>query len=524
MLSTNDLLQSAIAYQQRGQIAEAESLYRQIISAEPGNVAAWRWLGVLAWQTNNQEAAIRCLHQAMEIKPDDAEHHHDLGQMLAAEGRPEEAEAHFRRAIALKPQYALGHYNLGTLLYERKQLDEAIHCLRRAIKADPQLVIAHHNLGLALFDQGKLEEATVCYRRALKLEPKLAPAHHNLGNTLAAMGEYEEALASEYKALELEPSYAQAHAGVAVLLLLTGEFKRGWPEYEWRWKTDKLVPRDFPQPRWEGQPLNGRTILLHAEQGLGDTFQFIRFAPLLKAHGATVIVECAKPEFKLLNNCQGIDQLIPAGNALPSFDYHIPLLSIPGVLGISLATIPANVPYLFANPDLIEAWRSKLDSPDKFRIGINWRGREGTGEFRKRDIPLDFFSGLAATPGIQLISLQKGGEQELRAAGDRLPIIELEGLDTANGAFMDTAAVMTNLDLVITSDTSIAHLAGGLGVPVWVALPFVPDWRWLLNRSDSPWYPTMRLFRQKKPGGWTDVFIEIEEAARKQLVHKQRRS
>ena len=191
---------------------------------------------------------------------------------------------------------------------------------------------------------------------------------------------------------------------------------------------------------------------------------------------------------------------------------------------MSLATIPANVPYLFARPALISTWQSKLGSTEKLRIGINWRGREGTGEFRKRDIPLDFFRGLAAAPGMQLISLQKGGEQELRTIHDRMPIMELEGLDTVNGAFMDTAAVMMNLDLVITSDTSIAHLAGGLGVPVWLALPFAPDWRWLLDRSDSPWYPTMRLFRQKKAGGWTDVFVEIEEAARRQLASKQTRS
>jgi hypothetical protein len=235
-----------------------------------------------------------------------------------------------------------------------------------------------------------------------------------------------------------------------------------------------------------------------------------------------VIVECPRPLFNLLGSCQGIDDLIPLGLELPAFDFQVPLLSLPGILKTSLDTIPANVPYLFAKPELIAVWREKLGSSSrKVRVGINWRGGEGTVELRKRDIPLEFFRDLATLPDIQLISLQKGAEQELAAARDRMLVMELEGLDTSNGPFMDTAAVMMNLDLVITSDTSIAHLAGGLGVPVWLALPFVPDWRWLLDRSDSPWYPTMRLIRQKKAGGWTDVFVEIEEAARTQLVRKQ---
>jgi hypothetical protein len=299
-----------------------------------------------------------------------------------------------------------------------------------------------------------------------------------------------------------------------MLLLLTGDFEPGWREYEWRWKTTRFPPRNFRQPVWCGEPLEGRAILLHTEQGLGDALQFIRYAPLVKRFGGTVFVECEKPLWKLLSRCPGIEQLIVAGEEVPPFDVYAPLLSLPGILKTTMASIPANVPYVFADNALITLWRDRLGGGRLFRIGINWHGRTGRGYWRERDIPIECFAALSRVPNVQLVSLQRGeGEHELARSG--IPIIDLsDEVDTVHGAFMDTAAIMTNLDLVITSDTSIPHLAGALGVPVWLALPFVPDWRWLLDRSDSPWYPTMRLFRQGRAGDWSDVFSQIETAVR----------
>jgi tetratricopeptide (TPR) repeat protein len=325
-----------------------------------------------------------------------------------------------------------------------------------------------------LNDQGKLDEAAACYRRAL----------------------------------ELRPDYADAHWNQSLLLLLTGDLERGWAKYEWRWKIKQWSPRDFPQTLWDAQPLEGRTILLHAEQGLGDTIQFARYASLVKERGGAVIVECQRPLLSLLASCAGIDRLVGQGDELPPFDVQVPLLSLPGIFHTSLRDIPATVPYLFAHPSLVERWRQELGGIAGFKIGIAWRGSPIHKNDRARSIPLSCFEPLAGLPDIHLFSLQKGaGTEELQDARDHFPVAEL---GSRLEDFMDTAAVLKNLDLVITCDTAVAHLAGALGVPVWVAIPFAPDWRWLLGRSDSPWYPTMRLFRQKKLGNWEDVFEEIK--------------
>jgi hypothetical protein len=316
-----------------------------------------------------------------------------------------------------------------------------------------------------------------------------------------------------------------------LLLLLQGDFERGWPELEWRWKSGEIIERKFSQPRWKGEPLAGKTILLHSEQGLGDTIQFVRYAEVVKEGNpeATVVVECEQPLVNLLQSCRGIDRLVTEGEELPAFDVQAPLLSLPGILGTRVETIPARVPYLFADNRLVEEWNSKLaavgtaqatetSAVSGLRVGINWQGRAGKGEWRKRDVPVEYFARLAEIPGLRLIRLQKGGAEsnvpcpKSNVGEIETAIFDLGDFDTQRGAFVDTAAIMMNLDLVITSDTSVAHLAGALGVPVWVALPFAPDWRWLLDRSDSPWYPTMRLFRQKSIGDWAGVFEEIRAA------------
>ncbi|MCI0460721.1 MAG: tetratricopeptide repeat protein, partial [Gemmataceae bacterium] len=316
------------------------------------------------------------------------------------------------------------------------------------------------------------------------------------------------------QALRLQPDYARAHMARAMTWLAQGNWEQGWPEYEWRWRYEGFSPRPFPQPLWDGSPLAGRTILLHAEQGLGDTLHFIRYAALVKQQGGQVLVECPAVLHRLLASGTGIDELVAPGAPLPAFDVHAPLLSLPALFRTSLSTVPATVPYLFADAQLGAQWRDRLASVEGLKVGIAWQGNPRHFRDRQRSVLLTEFEPLARLEGVRLISLQRGpGVEQVPALGDRFPVLDLDRQrDETCGDFMDTAAVMTNLDLVITCDTAIAHLAGALGVPVWVALPFAPDWRWLRERADSPWYPTMRLFRQERWGDWASVFRRLADA------------
>ncbi len=303
--------------------------------------------------------------------------------------------------------------------------------------------------------------------------------------------------------------------GRALALLTLGDYPRGFAEYEWRWKTKRLAGSPtYQQPLWDGSPLDGKTILLHAEQGLGDMVQFLRFVPVVKDRGGRVIVASQKPLVPLLAACPWIDQLIAQGETLPTFNVQAPLMSLPRILGTTLATLPTQVPYLSADPRLVQRWREELAAYPGFRIGIAWQGNPQNPADRHRSFPLDCLAPLAGLPGVQLFSLQKGpGTEQIDQRAERFPLVELGSrLDETSGPFMDTAAVMVCLDLVVSACTSLAHLAGALAVPVWVALKFAPDWRWLYHREDSPWYPTARLFRQPQPGDWAGAFDRMVAA------------
>jgi tetratricopeptide (TPR) repeat protein len=502
----------------QGEADEAVACYRRALELKPDHAAAHNNLGNTLKGQGKVAEAIACYRRTLELKPDDAAAHNNLGNVLKDQGKLEEAVACCRRALQLNPDFAEAHNNLGAAFKEQGNPAEAIACYRRALERKPDFVEAHYNLGVAVNDQGQLDEAIACYRRALELKPDYAEAHTNLGVALGDQGKLDEAAACYHQILARKPDFAEARWNQSLLSLLTGDFPQGWAGYQWRWKAKICQPRDFSQPLWDGQPLEGRTILLHAEQGLGDTIQFIRYAALVKQAGARVLVECQKPLVRLLAGCRGIDALIGRGDELPPFDVQAPLLSLPGIFGTSLETIPADVPYLFADPALAEQWRRELAPIAAFKIGIAWRGSPIHRNDRARSFPLSCFEPLANLPGIHLFSLQKGpGAEELQAARDPFPVTEL---GNRLSDFMDTAAVMRNLDLVVTCDTSIAHLAGALGIPVWVAMPLVPDWRWLLGRDDSPWYPAMRLFRQKTLGDWPGVFGKIKVELCVQLQSK----
>jgi tetratricopeptide (TPR) repeat protein len=586
------------ACQTQGKLAEAIECYQTSLRIKPDNAEAHYNFGVALYARGEREAAILRFHQALAYNPDYVEAidmleevlaeaqklafagdqtpgqpslllygqaHYNLGVVRARRGQIEEALSHYREALRFNPDSMETHNNIANLLHQRGQWNEAVASFHQALRCRPDCAEAYANLGSSLIRLGRLEEAVTSYRQALRIKPHFAEAYNNLGEAFKELGQLDQALASFEQALRLKPDFAASRWNRSLLWLLHGDFVRGWPEYEWRWTQLGVRPRSFPQPLWDGSALNGRVILLHAEQGLGDTLHFIRYVPMVKEHGGKVIVECQPELTRLLSDFPGIAQLVGRRGPLPPFDVQAPLLSLPRIFSTSPAAIPASVPYLHADPKLVDHWRRKMsdvrcpmsdvkttssdighrtsdightsDIGRGLRIGIAWQGSPTYRYDRQRSVPLANFARLAKVPGVQLISLQKGpGTEQLSVVScqlsdnwqlatdnwqlttDNFPVLDLgHDLDESSGAFMDTAAVMRNLDLVICSDTVIPHLAGALAVPVWLALSLVPDWRWLLQREDSPWYPTMRLFRQTRCDNWDDVFDRITEELKKRL-------
>jgi len=507
------------ALREQGVMDEAVERLRFALRLKPDYPDALHNLGLALHGQGKLEDAVAHLRHAVRLRPDFADAHGDLGLVLAQLKRWDEAAAHLQQLVRMRPDRADGHGHLGSVFRELGKLEESADRLRQAVRLNPEDANIRSSLGLTLQMLGQLAEAEEHLRYAIKLDPEHADAHNNLGVTLAQQSRFAEAIAEYGEALRIRPDSAIFRRNRSLAWLTLGEFNKGWPEFEYRWKCPGFNERSFPQPRWKGEPLRGKTILIHAEQGLGDTLQWLRYVPLLKAQGATVLAEVQPALVRLVGRVEGIDHIIPAGEALPTLDVHLPLASLPGVFQTNFHTVPNKVPYLLAEPERVEFWRSQLSALPEFKIGIAWQGNPKQGGDRLRSIPLIHFAPLARLEGVRLISLQKEpGAEQLRELADALPIIDLaRRLDLSGGAFLDTAAVMMNLDLVITCDTAIGHLAGGLGVPVWLALCAAPDWRWFESRDDSPWYPTMRLFRQSKLGRWDDVFEKISEEVRKGL-------
>jgi tetratricopeptide (TPR) repeat protein len=495
--------------QEMGQLETAIWHCREALRLQPSFSEALNNLGNAYQRLGKLTEAVDYYRQAIALKPMNPEPHNNLGVVLNDLEQPAQAVEQFREALRLKPDYADAYNNWGNALRSLGRLDEAIACYRRALELQPDYAESCTNLGSALRDQGKLNEAVACHEQALRLNPRHADACNNLGSALRAQGKNAEALAYFEQAMHLQANHADAHWNRALVWLHQGDYERGWPEYEWRWRTKSLRERTFSQPRWDGSPLAGRTILIYAEQGLGDTLQFIRYAPLMKKRGGQVIIECQPVLEPLLAGCRGIDHLIPAGSSLPAFDVQMPLLSLPGIFRTTLETIPAEIPYLFPPRDRTEYWGARVAALPGLRIGIAWQGSPQHKGDRQRSFPLVQFEKLARLPGVQLISLQKGpGREQIPAVAGRVPVIELD----SGASFLESAALMANLDLVITVDSAPAHLAGALGLPVWIPLPYVADFRWLENRPDSPWYRTVRLFRQVEPGNWAEVFDRMVQA------------
>lgn len=505
-----EMLERGLACHQAGRLEEAEAIYQAALQQDPANAEALHLLGLVASHQGRYKLAEERLREAIALNPLAPFYHNNLGNVLQALGRFQEAVVSYRDALRLDPAYVEPHSNLGPALDALGRHAEAVAAGQEAVRRRPEWAEAYMNLGNSLAKLGRHADAEAAYRQAIRLRPGYPEAYSNLGNAVLEQGRLEEAARAFEHALRLDPGNALAHWNRGWLRLLEGDYERGWQEYEWRWVTGNAAPRNFRQPVWDGSSLWGATILLHAEQGLGDTVQFIRYAPWVKEAGGRVVVECQARLAPLVKSVEGVDEVVSCGDALPSFDTHIGLLSLPRVFATRLETVPAAVPYFRVEVARRERWRERLAQAPGFKVGLAWAGSPTHKNDRSRSMPLAALAPLAEVPGVALFGLQRG-PQAAELAAARFPITNLE---EEAGDVVDTAAILMNLDLVIAVDTMVAHLAGALARPVWTLLPYMPDFRWMLGRADSPWYPTMRLFRQPRPGDWAAVVEQVREELR----------
>ena len=498
--------------QLQGQFAAAIAYYRQALQLDPHRDQTHTNLGVALQTQGELEAAETHLRQAVHLCPDSVEALSNLGNVLHARGQYSVAQQYLTHAVQLQPQFVVAHNNLGLVLQAQGQHTAAEEHLRQALHYAPTYAKAHNNLGTVLQSQGRLDEAVCCFTQALCLQPDFLEALNNLGLARQAQGQVEEAIACFSRLLDRQPDFVRTRWNRAIAWLLVGNFAQGWDEYAWRWQRPETPLRTLTQPLWSGEPLSGQTILVYAEQGLGDTLQFMRYLPLVQAQGGRVLFECQPELLHLLQGSTGYDALYAYGQpATPPepYDRQVPLLDLPRLFRTTLDTIPAAIPYVSADVALVEKWRTRLAQHEGIRVGLVWAGNPSHHNDRNRSCPLAACAPLGRVAGMTFFSLQKGAA----AAQVACPPAGLQLVDVGAELddFADTAAVIAQLDVVICVDTAVAHLAGAMGRPVWLTLPFAPDWRWLLQRQDSPWYPTMRLFRQPRPGDWTTVFQHMAD-------------
>ena len=494
---------------------EAVASYEEAIRQQPHYPAAYVNRGVALKQLHRIDEALASYEQAIRLQPNDAQAHYNRGLALLDLKRLEEACASFDRTIALPADPTEALNNRGLVLQAMNRFDEALASYDQAIERVPQHAKAHANRGSALLELKQVAQALASFEHAIALQPDYAEAHNNRGLALQDLKRLDEALTCFEQAIQIKPDFVEAHWNKGLAHLLQGDEEKGWPLYEWRWQLGefKAHQRDFPQALWLGDSaLNGKTILLHAEQGLGDTLQFCRYAKQVQALGARVILEVQKPLLKILGSLDFPVQLIAKGNPLPDFDLHCPLMSLP--LACQTAGLPAlpACAYLSAAEDRIEAWQQRLGQSG-FKIAICWQGSPSNKVDVGRSFPVALFEGIAKIEGVRLISLQKNeGTEQLAQLPKGMHIETLANdFDSRENAFLDSAAIMKCVDLVICSDTALTHLAGALGVPTWLPLKHIPDWRWQLDRADSPWYASLKLYRQGPERRWEPVLAQVKQ-------------
>ncbi len=508
-------LGEALVYADRcrgeGRLMEAEAVCRQILQAQPNSPEAAHLLGVIAHQNGTLADAIEHVQRAVKLAPQVALYHANLGEMLRLAGRPKLAAEQARQALDIEPDMPMALSNLGVALYELKDYEAAAHAQRQAIAAKPDFAEAHSNLGNALHALKRFDEATSAYNRALELKPNYADAWANLGTTLHHNGDFNEGMIALRRAIALAPNHANAHSGLGILLLMRGDFGEGWDEYEWRLRSSERKGPRFPEKPWRGESLAGKHIYVQAEQGFGDTLQFARYIPPLAARARKVTLRVHQQLVTLLrDSLPGVTVLGDRGDPEP-YPCDAVLLSLPRLFRTRLETIPAQVPYLQAPADAVQRWRQQLGKISGLKVGLVWAGNPEHVNDHRRSVELTQLAPVLATPGVSFVSLQVGPRAAdlKKLKGSKTDVADIASAFTD---FVESAAAVSALDLVITVDTSMAHLAGALGKPVWVLLPSVTDWRWMLQREDNPWYPNMRLFRPRDGEAGGGVIARMAQA------------
>ncbi|MBC7859932.1 MAG: glycosyltransferase family protein [Burkholderiaceae bacterium] len=502
-------LQRAIAAHQQGDLQQAGLLYLEILEVEPNNFDALHLLGVYALQSGDAQAACDLIGRAVEVDPNEALAFSNLGVARQRMRRFDDALRAYQSALRINPEHQAALSNCGSTLQEMQRHGEAIAFFERALRVKPDYAEALSNLGNSLIALKRPEEALIVLDRALELNQAYVAALFNRANALQYLNRPDEAILSYRRALLIDPGHVDANFNDGVCRLLNGDFENGFRQYEWRWRKEAYLPlkQEFGAHLWLGAPdLQGKTILVYSEQGLGDTIQFCRYVKLLAGLGAKVIVRVQPALKSLLSGLPGAQQVLGTGEALPAFDFHCPLMSLPLAFQTRLDTVPAEPSYLAADPARVAAWQAKLGPKTLPRIGLAWAGSAGHDNDAARSIPLLTLMRLVGE-NAQYVSIQKD-----LGALDRLLLARQSALlhfAEAQTDFAETAALIANLDLVVTVDTSVAHLAAAMGKPVWILLPWAPDWRWMLERADSPWYPSATLVRQPKAGDWDSVLARV---------------
>jgi Flp pilus assembly protein TadD len=518
----NALLDQASAQQRAGKGAEAIPILREAVKLRPGEARIWNALGCALCRQSEFSEGVTALRKASELEPERIEFLLGLAAGYRASGEIEEAIAVMQRVVALRPDDAEPMEMMADLLRETNRLDEAVAAFGRVLELRPRDAKVLNSLSVTLRESGRWDRAINAGREAVEIDPSYAGGWNNLSITLAKMNRMPEAIAAAARAFELEPKRRMYEWNLATALLKGGRLEEGFRHAQARWQATEIhpTPRHFNRPQWDGSDLGAQRLLLHTDQGIGDTLQFIRYLPLVVervGRAGRIIFECPPPLVRLLAPSEAFAEIVVGGDALPDFDVQRSLMDLALVFKTTLETIPANVPYLQAEPTLAAGWQARVAAAGEaqLKVAIVWAGNPMHNNDHRRSIDPSLLKPLAQVPGVRLFSLQTIGQRGF-AANAHAMAMEMGMINwTAElRDFADTAALLANLDLLICVDTAVAHLAGGLGKPVWVLLPTASDWRWLTDRTDSPWYPTMRLFRQEVAGDWGVPIARITELLR----------
>ncbi|HLC07169.1 MAG TPA: tetratricopeptide repeat protein [Candidatus Babeliales bacterium] len=500
---------------------EAIAFYKQALALNPTSAQIFFNLGQALYYAKKYPEALYAYKRAIQYKKDHHRAFMQIAKIMIDVKQPNDAIDPLKRSLFIEPKNGDARILLARLYNDKHFFNQSIDIITEGLELEPDHINLRFELGNTYNLVNRLDESLAIYQYLDRLIPNNPSILYNIGFTFKKMGLLAESLPYYNRTLELNPDHSEAIFSRGLAYLVIGDFEKGWHGYEWRYsRPSQGSLRSYDAPRWDGSDLHGKTILIHAEQGLGDTFQFIRYAKLVKEKNGIVIAAVQKPLITIMKLCKYIDQVISVDETPPHFDVHSPIMSLPYALKTTLDTIPDEIPYLYANEKLVTDWKQKLAADKNFKIGICWQGNDNyatpllRATVAQKSIHPKQYAPICEVPGVSVYSLQKTtGTDQLNDLPSHIKIITFEGdFDQSNGRFMDTAAVIKNLDLVITVDTSISHLASALGTPTWVMLPNPADWRWMLNRTDSPWYPkVLRLFKQPTPGDWETMILEVAE-------------